>query len=209
LKNLRDLGVDVVTAPNFSLFTDVPRWDNLHNIKRIAIAWADIQAAGIATALHVNARTETDWMRWAEFIRTRDEISCLAFEFGTGAGWPGRTDWHTERLCELARAVGRPLSLVLRGGVRQVPRLAEAFPSIVFIDTDSYLRTMKRRRAAINAHSRLSWLPEPTGPGEPLDDLLSINVRARSAWISNLLNASSRVSRQAEANPERKYRDGL
>ena len=63
IANLHSLGVDMVTSPNFSLFTDVTRHDNLHNMKRIALTWAEFMAGGIACALHVNARTDTDSAR--------------------------------------------------------------------------------------------------------------------------------------------------
>ena len=39
LSALADLGIELITAPNYSLFTDVPRHDNMYNIKRIGIAW--------------------------------------------------------------------------------------------------------------------------------------------------------------------------
>lgn len=40
-------------APNYSVITDVPRWDNLHAIKRIALTWSEFSAAGIPVALPV------------------------------------------------------------------------------------------------------------------------------------------------------------
>lgn len=35
VRRLRSIGVEMVTTPNFSLFVDGPRWDDLHSIKRI------------------------------------------------------------------------------------------------------------------------------------------------------------------------------
>src|SRR5579864_2819248 len=55
---------DLLMGPNFSLFADVPRWTDMHNMKRIAICWQQLSAAGIPTSLHVNARTDHDWERW-------------------------------------------------------------------------------------------------------------------------------------------------
>ena len=37
IDRMRDLGVALVTTPNYSLFTDRPRWDDMHSMKRIAI----------------------------------------------------------------------------------------------------------------------------------------------------------------------------
>ena len=52
------LGVEMVNSPNFSLFTNVTRHDNLHNMKRIALTSAEFMAGGMPCALHVNVRTD-------------------------------------------------------------------------------------------------------------------------------------------------------
>ena len=46
MSTLRDLGIALVSVPNFSLFLNVPRPDNLHSMKRIALGWAELMAAG-------------------------------------------------------------------------------------------------------------------------------------------------------------------
>jgi hypothetical protein len=53
MKNLRSIGVSLVTSPNYSLFTDIPRWNDLHSIKRIAITDQEFLSEGLAAALHV------------------------------------------------------------------------------------------------------------------------------------------------------------
>src|SRR5581483_5632261 len=69
LQAARRAGVILATTPNFSSIIDVPRPDNLHALKRILICWEEIQDAGIAGAVHLNARTDHDMQRMAEFIR--------------------------------------------------------------------------------------------------------------------------------------------
>ena len=86
LTGLAELGVAVITAPNFSVLTDVPRTYNLHAMKRILLAWTEMASVGLCAALHVNARTEHDYCRWGELIAERPEIEILAFEFATGVG---------------------------------------------------------------------------------------------------------------------------
>lgn len=182
---LRDLGIALVTTPNFSLFTNVPRPDNLHGMKRIALSWAELMAAGIPAALHLNARTNFDYARWTQFIAARPEVEIVAFEFGTGAGHPNRIEWHVERLCALADAAGRPLMLVLRGGVRMLSRLRVAFAQVILIETEAFSRALKRRRATITESGRLRWLHMPTPKGEPIDALLAHNIgTVRSALSS-------------------------
>ena len=67
-------GIGLVTTPNYSLFTDRPRWDDLHAIKRIAIVHEEFLRAGLPAALHINGRTDSDFQRWASYIADRSEI---------------------------------------------------------------------------------------------------------------------------------------
>ena len=178
IKNLLGVGVTMATTPNFSLFSSVPRWDNLYNMKRIAMAWAEMQAHGLLTALHLNARTDADYARWANFIDRQTDLSLVAFEFGTGAGWPLRAEWHVEQLCSLAQRVGRKLTLVVRGGNRYLTQLANFFYRVVVLDTDAFMKTLKRQEATVTSDGRIIWNPTNSGPGIPVDDLLEANVRA-------------------------------
>ncbi len=50
LDDLAALAPALVTTPNFSLFSDKPREDNLYNMKRIAICWHELASRGIPTA---------------------------------------------------------------------------------------------------------------------------------------------------------------
>lgn len=179
LTTLRELGIALVTVPNFSLFLNVPRPDNLHSMKRIALSWAELMAAGIPAALHLNARTDRDYARWMRFMRDRPEVEIVAFEFGTGAGAPNRIDWHVDRLCRIADAAGRPLTLVVRGGAQVLQRLRRHFAYVVLIETDAFTRTLKRRHAEFTEAGRLRWRRISTPKGAPIDDLLAHNVIAK------------------------------
>ena len=173
VRKLIELGAIAATSPNYSVFSNLPRWDNLHSMKRIAIVWEDMTRAGMPTALHVNARATRDWDRWMDFVGSRPEVTAVAYEFGTGAG--GRICWHAEQLCRFALTVGRPLTLVVRGGLSVLAELAQAFAHVAFIDTTSAMKTVKRRRAVINPAGQLRWANAPTPPELALDDLLEHN----------------------------------
>lgn len=176
LAALHALGVALVTTPNYSVLTDVPRTDNLHAMKRILLAWTEMAAAGLPTALHVNGRTQHDYARWTELIADRPEIEILAFEFATGCGRGERINWHVAQLCALADRVGRPLALVIRGGGRKLDVLRRHFTSVALIDTEAFSRTIRRRRAYLTDSGRLKWAKFPTPKGAPFDDLLAHNV---------------------------------
>ena len=176
IRRLRDLGVVLVTTPNFSLFTDRPRWDDLHSMKRIAITHEEFLRVGLAAALHVNARTEWDWERWTNYILQRSEVTHVAFEFTTGAGRVGRMDWHAEQLAKLAEGAGRPLHLVVRKiGGNVLDRLVSAFAQTTVLDTTSFIKTVRRQRALEAGPARLEWESSPTDLDEPVDELLTHN----------------------------------
>ena len=141
LEQLAALDIALITPPNYSVLTDVPRTDNMHAMKRILMAAVEMMQAGLPTALHVNARTERDYERWAELIAERPEIQCLAFEFATGTGRGERLDWHVAQLSALAARVPQPLGLVVRGGMRALEPLRASFAAVTMIDTAAFTKT--------------------------------------------------------------------
>ncbi len=177
IAQLRELGITVITTPNYSVFTDVPRTDNLHAMKRIFMVWAEFASAGLPAALHLNARTEYDYQRWADLIRERPEIGVVAFEFATGCGRGERIEFHAAQLVLLARRVGRPLDIIVRGGLRVLPQLNQAFRRVTLLETDAFTRTHRRRRAYLNEAGRLRWAAWPTDAEAPLDELLAHNIK--------------------------------
>lgn len=178
IRTLRRVGVVFATTPNYSLFTDVPRWDNLHSMKRIAIVHQEFLSEGLPAALHVNARTENDFWRWTEHIDKHSEIRDVAYEFTTGTASASRRRQHAEWLCSLAKSIDRPLRLLVRGGVEVLPQLRQAFARLSFIETDSFIKSVNRQRASTDGGRSLHWASNPTEIGETLDELFSHNYGA-------------------------------
>lgn len=178
IRGLRELGVELVTTPNFSLFVDRPRWDDLFSMKRIALCHEEFLREGVRAALHVNARTESDWVRWTEYVAARDEVRDIAYEFATGAGRAGRIDWHLRHLTALGRDVGRALHITVRATPPDVLRtLAEVFDGVTFLDTNAFMKTLKRQRACLHLDGSLGWKSVPTARDAPVDELLEHNWR--------------------------------
>jgi hypothetical protein len=177
VRGLAALGVTMITTPNYSLFDDVARTDNLFNMKRIAMIWSEIQREGMPCALHLNARTDRDWERWLDFLLARPEVAHVAFEFATGAGSKLRMPWHIDQLCNLARRVDRPLHLLVRGGLKELSRLRSAFAAVTLVDTSAFMKAQKRQRAIVDG-AGLSWQRAPTPAGQTIDDLLDTNIEA-------------------------------
>jgi hypothetical protein len=197
IRELLKLGVALVTTPNFSLFVDQPRWDDLHSIKRIALVHEEFLSEGLPAALHVNARTDQDWDRWRTYIAGRPEITHLAFEFATGAGRAERIKWHADQLVRLAAILDRPLHLVVRGGGRIMARLTAAFSHITILETSAFVKTIKRQQAELIPPSAVTWRPSPTDGVEALDALLAKNWEIVAASYRDLLNRDMAAARLA------------
>jgi hypothetical protein len=176
IRTLRRLGVEMVTAPNYSLFTDVTRLDNLHNLKRIAIAWSEFVREGMPCAFHLNGRTDRDWERLGDFVAGRDEITHVSVEFTTGGAGLNRGRYHRDALLAIAARAGRPLRLLMRGGRCHLPDLLRSFASVTVMDSDPYVRAKYRRRARLRIGGDIEWALSPTPRGAYLDELLQSNV---------------------------------
>ncbi len=162
-------------------------------MKRIAITHEEFLSEGVPAALHVNARTDRDWMRWTGYIRQHEEVTHVAFEFATGTGWADRIAWQAQHLARLAAEVERPLHLILRAGVAVLPQLRSAFTAVTFIDTSTFLKTVKRQRATWTRANRIAWKPSPTPADAPLDALLTANWQAIETALGHAAPAYGRI----------------
>jgi Domain of unknown function (DUF4417) len=167
-----------VIAPNFSLFRDVPRFDNLANIKRSITCAEELSKAGLSVIPYVAGITATDWERWADFLKEQEDITMVCKEFQTGPSKKTVGEWHIHRLQEFQQRLGRELHLVAVGGRRHRQNL-RAFGSLTIIDSVPFMRTMHRRQLCTNG-----WQDAPTPHGAPLDDLLAHNITAYTARIN-------------------------
>lgn len=184
IRAMASVGIELVTAPNFSVVLDQPRTDDMHAMKRIAIVFSEFQEHGLACALHPNGRTDKDFDRWAQFIADRSEISVLAYEFITGPGRVARQPFHLARLAGLARAAGRELDIVVRGDPSVITYLRQHFRNVVYIETTAFMKTIKRQRAERIGNDRLRWTPSPTGIDDDIDQLFAHNLKERSSLLA-------------------------
>ncbi|WP_313606518.1 DUF4417 domain-containing protein [Rhizobium sp.] len=183
IRKLRDLQIQVVTTPNFSLVLDKPRTDDLHAIKRIAIVWSEFEENGIACALHVNSRTLRDFDRWAEFVRERPEIQVISYEFITGGGRKDRREFHIQGLRAIAQAADRPIDIVVRGDPDVVAQLRPYFSNVIYIDTTAYMKTIKRQRAVRVNNNALDWVSTTTTHPSQVDTMLEHNISESALFL--------------------------
>lgn len=185
IERLRQIGIALVTAPNFSVFIDHPRTDDLHAMKRIALVFAEFQLGGIACALHAHGRTERDFERWARFICERPEIQILSYEFITGPAAKARRHFHLEQLAMVSKTAERDLDIIIRGKPDVIPFLRQHFRQVTYIESGTFIKTINRQRAERVGNRDLSWATMPTDLGAPVDALFQHNARERIAYLRN------------------------
>ncbi len=192
-------GYELVTAPNFSLFTNQIRYDDLHSMKRIAMVNHEFLVGGVPCALHLNARTEKDYERWTTYLREHEEITHISYEFATVWRFKDRRQFHLEQLALLAHNVGRPLHLTMVGGIEAIS--APAFAKVSFVDSVPFVKAMKRRLLVEGNDLKLCSHPVVTAPGMPVDDLLNKNIRVAGGRVERIFSeacAATAVTRIAQ-----------
>ncbi len=193
VRGFRGLGVICATTPNFSTIADVPRHDNLHSIKRIALSWAELHDSGIPTALHINGRTNYDFERWAGFLNDHKEITAIAFEFLTGAARQKRGAEYVDMLITFAKTVRRPITLIMRGGNQWLPTLRAHYDTVVTLNSDCTMKTRHRQKAIVTPRGSLKWHTETSQPGTALDELFAHNIATMKSMFQSKKTACDAI----------------
>lgn len=191
LAQLSDFGIAAVTPPNFSLFCDVPRPNDFSAYKRIALIQAEFISAGIPCALHPHIITNTDSLKWIEYVKRRPEIDLISYEFTTGAGRTRVRDHHISHLINLAHQADRPLDLIVRGDQRVIHELAPYFRHIVYIDTSAFMKAIHRRVATRSGNRSLKWEKVNTPAGAPIDHIMQTNFDEVALFAQQLLSKAA------------------
>jgi hypothetical protein len=184
IESMKAVGVALVTLPNFSLCVDWPRPGDIAAIKRIGRVYAEFMNAGLPATLHTHGRTDTDFLHWAALLRRLDPITCLSYEFTTGAAHGERRDRHIAWLAGLAGSAGRSLHLVVYGDTTVVRELKPAFASITLIETTSFMKAIHRQEPVPGEDGRVRWRTHPTRAEDDLSDLLRTAIGQTSAQLS-------------------------
>jgi hypothetical protein len=178
---LAQLGVEAITIPNFSIFTDAPRTHTLWNIARMLRVGEELSAAGVTVIPHLNAGTQRDWDVWRDLLRENPQIQYVCKEFQTGLSKPDAGREAIEAMRRLRDDLGREIHPVVVGARRFIPELTLHFPRFTLVTATPFFRTMHRKQLAANRHT--TWIDAKTAPGAPLDDLLEYNVTRYDARV--------------------------
>jgi len=172
---LRRVNVVAVTVPNFSIFDDAPRHQNMINIARLHHFEERLTREQLPVVPHIYAQNPEDWARWSKFLTGQHQIRMVAAEFQTGLQSPAEGRPYIQKLGELQRQIRRPLHLLAIGGAQYIPELSAVFPSLTVIDSQPFMKTMYRRALNVIPPLDGKWIRHETLEGEPLDRLFEDN----------------------------------
>ncbi|MGQ0584257.1 MAG: hypothetical protein ACT4O6_20190 [Reyranella sp.] len=178
---MRRVGIVALTVPNFSSFQNAPRTEDLSNFVRAGIVWRDFVDAQVATAFHFNGRTQADAENISKFIARNPGLYWISAEFDTGARHRDFFCQLTADLAALPKLVGRPLGLVLHGGVSAINVLKKAYERFCFIDGSPFFKTVNRRELSVSGSGNILEKPAPRFGRQ--DELLARNILARKVTI--------------------------
>lgn len=181
LEQLANLRLNMVIAPNYSLFLDDPRPQHLFNRKRSLICAEELSRAGLPTVPYLSGITEADWSFWASFLRERPDITMVAKEFQTGLSHPEQGRRALLRLRRLQDRIGRPLHVLIIGGTRFRQEIGAWLRRWTIIDSSPFFRAVKRRQAIRKRPHRVDWVARP---GSSVASLFETNFQVYSQWIN-------------------------
>lgn len=175
-KQLSTMGLDAVTVPNFSIFSNAPMHQSLVSIARIHHFSEALSAVGIATVPHIYAETDVQWERWTDILKDQEKVSMIAMEFQTGLRFKEKASPYIHRLADLQQRIGRSLHLVAVGGTQHRAHLRAVFADrLTLTDATSFMKTFRR----IKTDGPDGDVRVPMQRTDDLAHLLQTNIDAR------------------------------
>lgn len=186
IDKLAQMGLDAVSAPNFSLFSDSNRFQHLRNLKRMLLVCERLSSAGIPVIPHLNAHNQSDWDFWGEFLREHSEITTVCKEFQTGPKNLFRGNTAIENLSKLREAAGRDIHCILVGG-GSFYTLAQKLLGNSFTVTDSrpFMLALSRRLLQRTESGGVSEISCQTLPGQGVDHIFLQDIAVHADRMQN------------------------
>jgi len=190
-QQLAKLGVDLVIAPNFSHFVDLPRTHNLYNRKRQLICIEELQAAGLNVVPHLSDGDDGDWVFWRDYLMDQPSITYVAKEFQTGNKLLDVALVALGQMESIQQRLGRPLHPILIGGSQLTEYAASLFERFTILDSRPSMGAIKRR-AFTSRGRRPIWSSDLTLPNIGIDELLFSNFAGYALFLA--IRAKSKAS---------------
>jgi len=177
-EKLAQLGIQGITIPNFSYFSDAPPVHIRWNYRRLMIIADEFSQAGIGIIPHLNALSDGDWMGWQKLLQEQPHLKFVAKEFQTGARRNSTIGKKAiDELIRLQDMVGRSIHPIVIGGARYWYRLSQRFASFTVIDSTPFMKSINRQRIHSTPNGSIGSERAYLAKGEPIDNLWSENIR--------------------------------
>ena len=166
--------LDAVIAPNYSVFWTEPRMEQLINMKRSLINFAQLRTQKVPAIPHIYWRREKDLERWAEWIHANPSVDVISVNlqtFKSSDEW----DFALQGLKWLVAALPPNTLFLLAGKTKAewIARLKDIVPNLSLINKTPYVNAFQRRRLVY--HSGVIRRPEQ--PHSPPNELFAENIR--------------------------------
>lgn len=169
-ERIANVGIAGITVPNFSFFSDAPRFHHLYNRGRLEACLNELAAAHVPTIPHVHAQTAADLGYWRGWLREHAEIRHVCREFQTG-----NTEVEIDELADLQDKIGRALHPVIIGGRRYAAKLRGLFGRYTIVDSTPFMKALHRQRA-VEREGAIEWEPRTTTTSREAGALLKHNI---------------------------------
>jgi hypothetical protein len=173
-ERLAALGIAGITIPNFSFFSDAPRFHHLYNRGRLQACLNELAEAAVPVVPHIHALTSGDLAYWLVWLRDHPEVRHVCREFQTG-----NDEGAVDELARLQDEIGRALHPVIVGGARFAARLRGRFTHFTIVDSKPFMAALHRQRA-VDRDGLIDWERYPTGTRREVGVLLKHNIELYS-----------------------------
>ncbi len=180
-EQLAALGVTGITVPNYSFFTDAPKYEHAYNLLRHHATAYEFANAGISVVPHLQALTEGDLRNWREWLRAHPHVRhiCREFQCGNRGG-------QVDELARLQDDIGRELHPIIVGGGRYAQRVFRRFRRATLVDSTPFFKAMNRFRY-VDLGSRLDEVKQPFADRGEIGAMLRHNLATYGAFFTRPL----------------------
>lgn len=134
-------GVDFMFCPNFSVYGNYPRMDNLFQIKRKWLMLEKLQERGVRVVPDICFVTSKDFENQLEWMRA-NAVDCMLMNFQVHASTADTAAWKSQvKGAQLMqKKLGWPVQLIAYGAIGgdRMESILVSYPNTTFIDAKSY-----------------------------------------------------------------------
>jgi hypothetical protein len=160
LKDFAQLGFDLVTSINYSIWDFHPHPEKIFNVKRSLVIYQEMQELGMPAVPHIYWYSRKSMALWADWLNSNHVVNVAAMNIQTLA----TADWLTfiTELREFVARLKRPIHFIITGPVAPA-RIAQMKESLgTFTLTNSSAAQYALHRRAIDLGGDELKLSQPT-----------------------------------------------